>query len=178
MKSMFVLRFATFAIALALGLTPRANAAVRALGPGDAVPTFTYTLLNGHVLKSKDLAGKPHVLWLVTTWCSSCQAGSSVVADHIDELRQSGVRIVEMRIAQDLGAPGPGLKGFRKAVGKRADSPNWYWGELTDEQSLALDPKGLADIYYLVDAHGRIVAVDGNPAVSWDRIAKFSSTGK
>jgi len=86
------------------------------------------------------------------------------------------VHVVEMRLAQDLGAPGPGLQQFEAAVGMRAASPNWHWGELTQAQTVALDPKGYADVYYLVNASGIIVAVDGNPAASWDRIDAFVST--
>jgi len=83
-----------------------------------------------------------------------------------------------MRLANDLGAPGPGLQQFQKAVGMNAASPNWYWGELTQAQTAALDPKGLSDVYYLVDANGVIAAVDGNPAGSWDHIASFMSRVK
>jgi hypothetical protein len=68
------------------------------------------------------------------------------------------------------------LQQFETAVGMNAASPNWHWGELTQAQTVALDPKGYADVYYLVNASGIIVAVDGNPAASWDRIDAFVST--
>ncbi|GAC1403119.1 MAG: hypothetical protein NVSMB64_04200 [Candidatus Velthaea sp.] len=142
---------------------------------GHIAPAFTYKLLNGQKLKPADLKGHPYVLWMVASWCSSCQTGSSVVGDHISELRARGIRVVEMRLANDLGAPGPGLQQFQKAVGMNAASPNWYWGELTQAQTIALDPKGYADVYYLIDAKGTIVAADGNPAASWDHIATFVS---
>jgi hypothetical protein len=143
---------------------------------GHPAPAFTYRLLNGKALAPKDLRGHPYILWLVASWCSSCQAGSSVVGDHIAELRSRGVHVVEMRLAQDLGAPGPGLQKFEAAVGMNAASPNWHWGELTQAQTAALDPKGYADVYYLVNTSGIIVGVDGNPAASWDQIDAFVST--
>jgi len=113
---------------------------------------------------------------MVASWCPSCQTGSNVIASHIDFLRSHGVRIVEMQLAKDLGAPGPGLQKFQKAVGMKATSPNWYWGELTDAQTAALDPKGDMDMYYLVDARGTIVAINGNPAATWDAIERFAAT--
>ena len=142
---------------------------------GQAVPAFTYHLLNGSRLSPGTLRGHPYVLWMVATWCPSCQTGSNVIASHITFLRAHGVRVFEMQLANDLGQPGPGLASFYKAVGKSARSRNWYWGELTQAQTVALDPKGDMDVYYLVDAHGKVVAVIGNPAVTWDAIAHFAS---
>ncbi|GAC1656603.1 MAG: hypothetical protein NVS4B3_22420 [Gemmatimonadaceae bacterium] len=141
---------------------------------GRPAPAFAYRLLDGRTLMQKTLHGHPYVLWMVASWCSSCQTGSAVVGDHIAFLRDHGVRVVEMRLADDLGAPGPGLQQFQKAVGMNAEARNWYWGELTKAQTAALDPKGYADLYYLVDSKGVVTAVDGNPAGSWDRIAAFA----
>lgn len=80
-----------------------------------------------------------------------------------------------MRLANDLGAPGPGLQQFQKAVGTNATAANWYWGELSEKQTLTLDSKGYADIYYLVNFDGRIARIDGNPAGTWDTIASFAA---
>jgi hypothetical protein len=174
---MFGFRVVWLTIAM-LGATFGTPAGATAEPPaaGHSAPTFTYRLLNGKALARKDLRGHPYILWLVASWCSSCEAGSTVVGDHIAELRSRGVHVVQMRLAQDLGAPGPGLQRFQAAVGVKAASPNWHWGELTQAQTAELDPKGYADVYYLVNASGIIVGVDGNPAASWDRINAFLST--
>jgi hypothetical protein len=148
------------------------------LAIGDRAPAFAYRELNGKVVRPADLRGHPYILWLVASWCSSCQTGSSVVADHIDMLKRRGVKVVELRLANDLGAPGPGLQAFQRAVGSKAFSQNWYWGEASLQQTLTLDPHGYPDIYYLVDAHGKIVAVSGNPAASWDRIEIFANRAR
>ena len=146
----------------------------QALNTGSQMPAFSYHELNGKLLRPADLRGHPYVLWLVASWCSSCQTGSAVVGEHIDLLKQRGVKIVELRLAKDLGAAGPGLKTFQQSVGAKAFSPNWYWGEASQAQTLALDPKGYADLYYLVDGKGKIVTIAGNPAASWDTIETFS----
>ncbi|GAC1628007.1 MAG: hypothetical protein NVS4B5_19330 [Vulcanimicrobiaceae bacterium] len=161
--------------ALLLGSPLRASAASQPLAVGDKIPSFSYRLLDGHRLSPKTLRGKRYVLWMVASWCSSCQAGSSVVGDHIAYLRSRGVSVVELRLANDLGAPGPGLQQFQKAVGTNANAPNWYWGELSEKQTLAVDSKGYPDIYYLVNADGTIAQINGNPAGTWDTIASFAA---
>jgi thiol-disulfide isomerase/thioredoxin len=145
---------------------------------GQPAPAFTYNLLNGHRLSQAALRGHPYVLWAVASWCPSCKVGSKVVGDHIDFLRAHGVRVVEMKLYNDLGSPGPGLQKFQQAVGAKAASANWYWGELTEKQTAALDPKGAPDIYYLVDARGKIAAIRQSvgPAASWDVIERFADS--
>ncbi|MDE2573638.1 MAG: redoxin domain-containing protein [bacterium] len=152
---------------------PGAASAAGELSAGGAAPAFTYRLIDGKTLTPAALRGHPYVLWLVATWCPSCEGGTAVMAQHIDELRSRGVRVVEVEVANDLGYPGPPLTAFQKAAGMAAASPNWYWGELTETQTRLLDPHAYPDIYYLVDAHGRIVAIDGAPAATWPRIATF-----
>ena len=164
----------TLATALVVFAASTGLASGKVLSVGDRVPAFSYHQLNGKILRNGALRGHSYMLWLVASWCSSCQTGSSVVGDHIDMLRQRGVRIVELRLAGDLGAPGPGLQTFQRAVGKKAFSSNWYWGEASQAQTLALDPRGYADVYYLIDRRGKIVAIDGNPSASWDTIQRFA----
>jgi thiol-disulfide isomerase/thioredoxin len=166
----------TFGCLAALGAFASPASAAQTLGPGQPMPAFTYRLLDGRLLRPAELRGHPYVLWMVATWCPSCQTGSNVVGSHIALLRQRGVRVVEMELANNLGAAGPKLEEFRKAAGMAGAAPNWYWGELTQAQTLALDSKGDMDVYYLVDARGDIVGISGNPATTWDTIDKFAST--
>lgn len=169
-------RFLAVIGALAIVSAPTTARAAEMLGAGQRAPAFDYTLLDGHTLSHSALRGHPYIVWMVASWCPSCQTGSGVVGEHIDFLRSHGVLVVEMQLAKDLGGSGPGLQTFQKAVGMRAASPNWYWGELSDAQTAVLDPKGYPDMYYLVDGRGTIVAVDGNPATTWDRIATFAAS--
>ena len=166
---------AAFLLVSASAVTGPSALAAETLAPGNAAPSFTYRLLNGHRLSPSELRGHPYMLWLVASWCPSCKTGSGVIADHIDFLRSHGVRIIELQLADDLGASGPGLQSFQKAVGARANSPNWYWGAADQTQTLALDSEGLPDIYYLVSANGTIAAVVSarGPATTWDTIEHF-----
>lgn len=160
---------ALFAFSAAPGL-----ADPQMLSVGSQVPPFFYHQLNGKVLKNSELRGYRYMLWLVASWCSSCQTGTTVVSEHIDMLKKHGVKIIELRLANDLGAPGPGLQTFQRALGRKAFSSNWYWGEASQVQTLALDPMGYADVYFLVDERGKIVSVNGNPSASWDTIQRFA----
>ncbi|TAM78254.1 hypothetical protein EPN44_01270 [bacterium] len=166
--------FAGMLLALAVWF-PQSAAASGDLSVGASVPPFSYRLIDGKVLTPAALRGRPYVLWLMATWCSSCQGGTAVVAQHIAELRARGISVVQLEVAQDLGYPGPPLAAFRKAAGMAAASPNWYWGEATEAQTRALDPHAYPDLYYLVDARGRIVGTDGAPAATWSRIATFAA---
>lgn len=145
------------------------------IGVGSTAPAFSYNLINGRTLKPADLRGHPYVLWLVTTWCPSCVGGSVIMGKHIAELRAHGVRVVEVEPFGNLGGQGIPLQSLRNRVGPSATSPNWYWAQLTKTQTLALDPRGYPDIYYLIDAMGKIVTVDGSPAATWGKIAAFSA---
>lgn len=168
-------RLLIVAMLMALAATAAA-AALTTLQAGSPAPKFTYRQTNGKMLRPGALRGHPYVLWLVATWCSSCATGSSVMGDHIGMLARKGIDVVELRLWDDLGAPGPGLGAFQRVVGSKAAAHNWFWAEASKSQTLALDPKGYADLYYLVDGAGRIVAVDGNPAASWDTIQQFADS--
>ncbi|TAM57669.1 redoxin domain-containing protein [bacterium] len=175
MRQSWFLGFVTLALAFALPSSWAAgSAATEALAPGSSAPSLAYRLIDGKTLTPSELRGHPYVLWLMATWCSSCQGGTAVVAQHIGELRARGVYVVQVEVAHDLGYPGPPLASFQKAVGMAAAAPNWYWGQLTEAQMRQLDPHAYPDIYYLVDAQGQIVAVDGAPAATWSRIARFA----
>ncbi len=147
------------------------------LAEGQPAPAFTYHLLDGRQLPPSALRGHPYLLYVVATWCGSCLISTKVIGRHVDFLRQHDVQVVEMRLFEDLGAPGIGLKKFQKVVGPNATSPIWHWGELTKTQTAALDPDGAPSIYYLVDANGTIVMTYSDPKTTWDWIERFVTTG-
>lgn len=169
--------FAIAAVLCCVGTLASVSAA-QPLAVGQSAPSFAYHLLDGKRLSPRTLHGHPYVLWMVATWCPSCRTGSSVVGSHIAYLRSHGVRVVEMELGDDLGQAGPPLRSFQAGVGMAAVSPNWYWGELTVPQTATLDPRGDMDIYYLVNAQGKIVTVSGNPAVTWSTIAQFAAASR
>ncbi len=161
-------------IALASGVRPVA-ATVQSITVGKPAPAFTYRLLGGARVSARTLHGHRYLLWVMATWCPSCVTGAHVLASHVVQLRHDGFRVVQLEAAGDLGYAGPTLKSIRDSIGATGASPTWYWGELTAQQSLALDPSSAPDIFYLVDRHGRVRAQSSAPAAHWSQIAAFAA---
>lgn len=103
------------------------------------------------------------MLWFVTTWCPSCRdSGHGQAATA--QLSASGVQIVELELYNNLGGQGPDIQTFgRQYAGSAYGKPGWTWGTASQEMSLAYDPKAYLDVYYLLDAEGRIRYVNGSP---------------
>jgi thiol-disulfide isomerase/thioredoxin len=111
------------------------------------------------------LRGQPTLLWFVATWCPSCQAGTPAIAQHFAQLRAAKVRVVEVELYQNLGQPGPTITDFgRKLAGTEYGNPDWTFATSSADLTRAYDPDGSTDVYYLLDADGRIAYVNGAPA--------------
>lgn len=166
--------FQVFALPALLALVAQSALAVPApIAVGKPAPQFTYHLLGGKVLTPVQLRGRKYILWVMGTWCPSCQAGSQIVAKHIAELQRKHIALVEMEAYDNLGGNGPTLASVKSGIGKAADAPNWYWGILNEEQTAAIDPKNAMDVFYLVDEHGRVAAQNMAPGAHWDQIESF-----
>jgi thiol-disulfide isomerase/thioredoxin len=150
------------AVVVLLVLSQRQN--VSQLAVGSSAPAATFTTINGQTVSTASLAGKPTLLWFVTTWCPSCQSGTQVMAQNIRKLQANGVRVVELELYNNLGGQGPAVPSFRQqyAAGAAA-SPDWTWGTASQQLSTTYDPKGYLDIYYLIDSHGNISYINGSP---------------
>lgn len=144
------------------------------LGPGSALPSTTFRLVNNKHISTQQLAKGKYVLWLFATWCPSCVGGTTFVAKHIEFLRAHGVQVVELEIYHNLGGEEPDVETIaHDNAGEAANSPLWHFGYASEEQSVRLDPKGDPDIYYLVK-NNRVVAVGAAPAATWDQISSFA----
>jgi len=148
-------------------------AAPAPIAVGKAAPEFSYRLLSGKTVSPAQLRGHRYILWVMGTWCPSCQAGSQVVAQHIADLERNHVALVEMEAYNNLGATGPTLASVKSGIGKTAHASNWYWGILNEEQTATIDPKSSMDVFYLIDGHGKVVAQGMAPGAHWDMIESF-----
>ena len=96
---------------------------------GHRAPDDTFTALSGTTESVASLRGQPTLLWLVTTWCSSCQAGTELLAQNIATLHADGVRVEEIELYRDLGQSGPSIASFaRTFAAAQATNPDWAWG--------------------------------------------------
>ncbi|HLH70577.1 MAG TPA: redoxin domain-containing protein [Candidatus Dormibacteraeota bacterium] len=134
---------------------------------GWPAPDGTFTTISGQTERVASLRGQPTLLWFVTTWCDSCQAGTRTMSAQLDALRATGVRVVELELYQDLGQPGPSLPSFVRTYAQTSGrDPSWTFGSASQELSQTYDPQSYLDIYYLLDEHGRIVYVNSSPSAS------------
>jgi thiol-disulfide isomerase/thioredoxin len=150
-----------------------AAAAPAPIAVGKPAPAFTYHLLNGKTLSPAQLRGHKYILWVMGTWCPSCQAGSQIAAQHIADLQRKQVMLVEMEAYNNLGGNGPSLASVKSGIGRAADARNWYWGVLNEQQTATIDPKSAMDVFYLVDASGKVVAQSMAPGAHWAQIQAF-----
>ena len=131
---------------------------------GSSAPNGTITTLAGRSETVAGLRGKPALIWFVTTWCSSCQAGTQAMAEHVATLAADGVRVVEVENYADLGQSGPPMGTFAKTLaGSAFSNPDWTFGEASSALTHTYNPKAYLDIYYLINAKGKITYVNSSP---------------
>lgn len=131
---------------------------------GLPAPDGTFTTTTGKQLSVASLQGKPTLIWFVSTWCSSCQAGTQAMAANVTKLSSDGVRVVEVELYRDLGQSGPGMTSFAKALaGNQYSNPDWVFAKSSKGLTETYDPKSYLDIYYLLNSKGQITYVNGSP---------------
>lgn len=143
--------------------TETSSPAAGQLTVGAPAPDGAFTTLDNRQMTVAQLRGQPTLLWFVATWCSSCQVGTQVLAQNIDQLRAHGVRVVEVMLYQDLGQPGPPIGDFAKMAGSAAGN-DWLFGTASQQLTTNYDPSAYLDIYYLLDRNGTIRYINGAPA--------------
>jgi len=146
------------------------GAAVTTPTVGQLAPDGTFSTLSGTTISIASLRGQPTLLWFVTTWCSSCQAGTELLAQnggsHIATLHADGVRVVEVELYRDLGQSGPSIGSFaRTFAGAEATNPDWTFGVSSASLTRTYDPQSDLEIYYLLNAKGKVTYVN-SPLVS------------
>jgi thiol-disulfide isomerase/thioredoxin len=138
---------------------------------GARAPAGTFTTVTGAVRTISSLRGHPTLLWLVTTWCPGCQAGTEQMPAELAKLRARGVRLVELEDYADLGQPGPGIAAFAARYARAAArAPDWVFGTASLGLTHAYNPQGYLDIYYLLDSSGRIAYINSAPASTMSQL--------
>ncbi|MDA8076418.1 MAG: redoxin domain-containing protein [Actinomycetota bacterium] len=131
---------------------------------GTSAPNGAITTLAGGSETVAGLRGKPTLIWFVTTWCSSCEAGTQAMAQNVATLAADGVRVVEVENYADLGQSGPPMGTFAKTLaGSAFTNPDWTFGEASSALTHTYNPKAYLDIYYLISAKGKITYVNSSP---------------
>jgi hypothetical protein len=86
------------------------------------------------------------------------------MAQNVATLAADGVRVVEVENYADLGQSGPPMGTFARNLGGSAFSnPDWTFGEASSTLTRTYNPKAYLDIYYLINANGKITYVNSSP---------------
>ena len=109
---------------------------------GSLAPPGSFTTAGGTTGTISSLRGQPALVWLVTTWCPGCQAGTAAMPGDLARLRARGIEVVELEDYADLGRPGPGIAGFgRQFAGAAYLSPGWVFGTASQALTQAYNPR-------------------------------------
>jgi thiol-disulfide isomerase/thioredoxin len=166
---------AVITAAASSGASPAALVGGGSAGPaasGHALaPSGSFTTTVGATETVSSLRGQPTLLWFVTTWCSSCQAGTQAMSAQIPTLAAHHVRVVELELSGDLGQPGPAISDFaRQLAGHRYHDPDWTFGTASAALTQTYDPDEYLDVYYLIDAAGHITYANSSPAATMNQL--------
>jgi thiol-disulfide isomerase/thioredoxin len=169
---------ATVAVVIAVTASGRHTAAggtSAAGGPmpaaGSAAPDGSFTAVSGRTETIASLRGHKTLLWFVTTWCSSCQAGTQAMAGQVARPRAEGVRVVEVENYADLGQPGQAMTSFaRQLAGAAYHDPGWTFGVASRALTRAYNPQGYLDIYFLLGSSGRVAYINAAPATTMSQL--------
>lgn len=142
--------------------------------PHSLVPQASFTTIQG---KTQMLGAYRHrklMIWEVATWCGSCVAGLRAMQQHALELRMAGVTVILLQVYKNGGYPGATMHDFVKQFAPNLlNSPGWVIGTTNADFSKIYNPKHYADIYYLIDADGKVAAIDSAPGSSFPTIKRF-----
>jgi thiol-disulfide isomerase/thioredoxin len=157
--------------------TGTAGAPTAAATSDRLAPDGTFTDLAGQTVNVASLRGRPTLLWFVSTWCSSCQAGTTVIAQNLAKLTADGVRVDEIELYDDLGQSGPSMAQFAHVLaGAQFGNPDWTFGVSSAGLTRAYDPQGDLDIYYLLDSKGQVTYVNSSPGSTMSQL--LAAAGK
>ena len=164
------LRRLALMVLLAFGSAITAHA-----GTHPPAPAAPFTTTAGKTLSTATLQGRPTLLWLLSTWCGSCAAGLQTLARHAGVLQKAGLRIVVLRNYRNDGYPGMHIGQFVSEVLPHFTPPqNWILGQASRQLGKRYNAKHYPDIYFLIDAKGRIQAVDSAPSATLKKILSFA----
>jgi len=143
---------------------------------GTTAPNGTFTTLAGKTETETGLRGKPTLIWFMTTWCSSCEAGTQSMAQNIATLAADGVHVVEVENYADLGQSGTPMNAFAKTLaGSAFSNPDWTFGEASSTFTHTYNPKAYLDLYYLISSKGKITYVNSSPASTMPQLLQAAS---
>jgi len=121
-----------------------------------------------------EFRGRKVMLWMYSTWCSSCAAGLDALEAHQRSLKRAGVEVIALQNFQNGGYPGPSPRKFVERFARALlAAPNWIFGTVPEAMAKRYNPRRYPDIYFLIDEQGMVRAIEGAPGATMDQILRF-----
>ncbi|MGC8537800.1 MAG: redoxin family protein [Candidatus Micrarchaeia archaeon] len=136
---------------------------------GSSAPNKGFYLQNGTDTNLSAYSGKEVLLYLVTTWCSTCAEGTQALGKNIAFFNLRNVSVLEIEAYKDFGYAGPTINQF---VNTYAGQSSKYItaGYSGYNLTKTYDPKGYLDIYYLISPSGKVLYVNGEPSATLNQL--------
>lgn len=154
----------------------------RASGPGAGVavnqpaPNAWFTVPAGRDSIAQ-FKGRKVMLWLLSTWCSSCQEGLRVLAREQPALQRAGLTVIVVENYRNGGYGGAPIASFVERYGASVQhAPNWVFGSAPRSFRSLYNPRNFPDIYYLIDQRGVVRVIDAAPSATLQKILAFART--
>lgn len=142
--------------------------------PKSLVPEASFTTVQGQTKTLGAYRNRKLMVWEVATWCGSCVVGLRAMQKHALELQMANITLILLQVYKNGGYPGLPMGEFVKRFAPSLlNSPNWVIGTANANFAKTYNPKHYADIYYLINADGKVAAVNGAPGSSFSTIKRF-----
>ena len=134
----------------------------------------TFTDIDGKNVSLASYQGKKLMVYLLATWCSSCQASLQTLLSNSQTLQKDGLTLVILKTYDNAGYPGPSMNQFIASSNNASSSPNnFIFGNASQALTASYNPENTPDIYYLINPSGIIQTVSSTPSASLNTILKF-----
>jgi thiol:disulfide interchange protein len=136
-----------------------------------------FTNLQGQSVSLASYRNKKLMVYLLATWCSSCQASLQTLLSNAPTLQKDGLNIVTLETYGDAGYSGPSMQQFISGITNAKSPPtNFIFGDASKSLTTSYNPKNTPDIYYLINPKGVIQTVNSTPSATMNSILKFART--
>ena len=136
-----------------------------------------FTNLQGQSISLASYRNKKLMVYLLATWCSSCQASLQTLLSNAVTLQKDGLNIVTLETYGDAGYAGPSMQQFISDITNAKSLPtNFTFGDASQSLTASYNPQNTPDIYYLINPKGVIRTVSSTPSATMNSILQFART--
>ena len=136
-----------------------------------------FTNLHGQSISLTSYHNKKLMVYLLATWCSSCQESLQTLLSNAPTLQKYGLNIVALETYGDAGYSGPSMQQFISGITNAKSFPNNFsFGEASQSLTSSYNPDNAPDIYYLINPSGIIQTVNSTPSATMNSILQFAKS--